>query len=827
VQSFGYDEQRSALREFLSAGSGVAAVWGPPGAGKSHLVRAVAPGALHVSVGREGLVLALADALGIPADSDADLQQTSLTAVRARGRPVVLDDVVASDPDVQRWLDQEPGVPVILVGRARPGPVSGPVVHVGGLDEHAAVALLHARCPELDPDALRGVARRLEGLPLALELAAARLSVLTPAELLDRLHELVGVLDHVPVPKRSLVAVVWEAWELLSPAQQQVLALVAALDPGPDLPLLEALEPDALNALQALVDGSLVRREPPCGGRARFRAVVGMREYARNHIPDPRLIEQALEARARSELAAWHRDADAVARLRRDAPIYRAWCTNLAQHPAGVIASLLPDIGRRPPSELLNVLHQRGRGYSRRAALHVLRARVLRSVDRLDQARSVLDRVEPDPTLDLLGPHALPLARARLALSSRRVDRARELGASIDSGAGDAVVAASLLMAGEIDRARTAWEAALERLESEGDEAGLAWSLPPFAALEEWAGHPERSIVLFDRAASISARRGNRTRLLVAEHGRAYARLDAGHTTEALEQARELEQRTRHTGLERRAVDAGVLHADALDDLGEVTAAQTLRLRLLPLARTRQRSAVGLLRIALQEPLAPDEREAQTGWVCALADAIAARAAGDDPRLHLDHPGLTQGAPGLWARLIAVSVDGPHAVLGAGLPHALRSVSVRREVRAADARLPRAERLELWARALDEPARSLVIGPDGLRLPGGDTLDWSRRALWKRLVLALVDAPDGLDSDGLVAAGWPGERMRPDAAMNRLHKTLSQLRRAGLAELLVRDGERYHLDEGIPRWHLPPPGRWSGDALRTLVATLRDPVSRP
>lgn len=821
MQSHGYDDQRAALRDFLSAGSGVAAVWGPPGAGKTHLVRTVAPQALHVTIGDEGLVLALAEALGIPPGGEPDPQQTGLTAVRTQGRPVVLDDVVASDPEVRHWLEQDPGVPVILAGRARPGDLAGPIVHVGGLDEDAAAALLHARCPDQDPTALRAVARRLEGLPLALELAAARLSVLTPAELLDRLHDLFDTLDGVSSGERSLQTVIAEAWAPLSPVQKRVLALVAALDPGPDLPLLEALEPGSLDALQVLIDGSLVRREPPCGGRARFRAVVGMREYARTHVPDPGPIRDALEARARAELATWHHDAHAVARLRRDAPIHRAWCTAVDEHPASLIASVLPRIGRRPPGVLLEELRE-ARRPGHRAALDVLRARVLRDAGRLDEARALLDAIEPDPTLDLLRPHALPLTRARLALTSGHLAHARELGAFIDAGAGDAIVAASLLMAGEIDRARTAWEAALERLESEGDQAGLAWSLPPFAALEEWAGHPERSIVLFDRAAAIAARRGHRTRLLVAEHGRAYARLDAGHTAEALAQARDLEQRTRHAGLERRAVDAGVLHADALDDLGERSDAETLRRRLLPLARTRQRSAVGLLRICLHEPLADDEREAQTGWVRALADAVAARADGGDPRPHLDHPGLTQGAPGLWARLIALGVDGPHAVLGAGLPHALRSVSVRREVRAADARLPRAERRALWARTLDEPARSLVIGSDGLRLPGGETLDWSRRALWRRLVLALVDAPDGLDSDGLVAAGWPGERMRADAAMNRLHKTLSQLRRAGLAGLLLRDGDRYHLDPAVPRWRLPQPGQWSGDVLRTLVATLRD-----
>ncbi|MDX1650446.1 MAG: hypothetical protein R3263_11390, partial [Myxococcota bacterium] len=592
-----------------------------PGAGKTHLVRAVAPEAVHCVVGEAGLAAAVAEALGVPSDVEGSWIDATAQAARARGAPVVLDDIGSRDDEVALWLARDPGVPVVLVGRSRPSRPEGTVIHLEGLDGEAAVALLAERAPDAAPRDLRTLAERLEGLPLALELAAARLAVITVPELLDRLEDPLSALAHAPAHLRSLEAVALEAWQRLSPAEQRVLALVAALDPGPDLPMLEAVEPDALDALQTLVEGSLVRRLAPCGGRARFRAVVGVRELAVAEAPEAHVLAAALEPRARAELAAWRTSADAVARLRRDAALYRRLAT--ADTPALLVASVRARHDYLPWRAALERI-ETARAVADLAALRVLRAEVLRHGDHFEEAEAELQAVDPDESLELLGGNPVTLVRGHVALRAKQVDEARALGASLDSGAGDAVVAGALTLLGAIDAARVAWEAAIDRLEREGDEAGLAWSLTPFAALEEWAGHPERSVALFERAVDICTRRGLRTRQLLAKQGRAYARLDAGHTAEALEVAHRLGEEARASGLSSREIEADMLRADALDDRGDVDAAGALRRRLLPRARARQRSSVGLLRIALEEPLADDEREAQTGWVRALADAVVA-----------------------------------------------------------------------------------------------------------------------------------------------------------------------------------------------------------
>ncbi|MBX3246913.1 MAG: tetratricopeptide repeat protein [Myxococcales bacterium] len=104
-----------------------------------------------------------------------------------------------------------------------------------------------------------------------------------------------------------------------------------------------------------------------------------------------------------------------------------------------------------------------------------------------------------------------------------------------------------------------------------------------------------------------------------------------------------------------------------------------------------------------------------------------------------------------------------------------------------------------WA-ARDPDARAICLDPisERARLPGGAELDAATRRNAFRLLRLLAEAGDaGLERDALVEGVWPGERMRDDAASNRLHNALAQLRAAGLAPHLEREGTRYRL-VGVP-----------------------------
>jgi len=81
-------------------------------------------------------------------------------------------------------------------------------------------------------------------------------------------------------------------------------------------------------------------------------------------------------------------------------------------------------------------------------------------------------------------------------------------------------------------------------------------------------------------------------------------------------------------------------------------------------------------------------------------------------------------------------------------------------------------------------------------------VDLTSRRTPARLLRALVEKRvshpgEPLSAEALIAAGWPGERMGAQAALNRLHVTLATLRRLGLKTLLQRVDDGYRLDEAV------------------------------
>ncbi|MHB8576968.1 MAG: ATP-binding protein [Dehalococcoidia bacterium] len=138
------------------------------------------------------------------------------------------------------------------------------------------------------------ICTRLDGLPLAIEMAAARASLLAPAEILARLDDRFRLLGEgyrsADARHQTLLATVRWSVELLPHAEQTLflrlavfagsfaLAAVEAVCSGVDVP-----RPDALNLLGHLVDASLVQREPAPGG-SRYRLLETLRIYARAEL---------------------------------------------------------------------------------------------------------------------------------------------------------------------------------------------------------------------------------------------------------------------------------------------------------------------------------------------------------------------------------------------------------------------------------------------------------------------------------------------------------------------------------------------------------------
>ncbi|MFD7435570.1 BTAD domain-containing putative transcriptional regulator [Streptomyces sp. NPDC059861] len=142
-----------------------------------------------------------------------------------------------------------------------------------------------------DPEACAEICRRLDGLPLGIELAAARLRMLTPRQIADRLDDRFRLLtsgSRTVLPRQqTLRAVVDWSWDLLDEGEREVLRRLSVFAGGCDLAAAEAVcGPAALDALGSLVDKSLVVATPSADGEMRYRLLETVAEYAGERLDE-------------------------------------------------------------------------------------------------------------------------------------------------------------------------------------------------------------------------------------------------------------------------------------------------------------------------------------------------------------------------------------------------------------------------------------------------------------------------------------------------------------------------------------------------------------
>ena len=214
----------------------------------------------------------------------------------------VLDDVAAV---LERLLRDCPGVRVLATSREPIGVSGESAMRVPSLTEDAAVELFVDRAAAARPGfslspasepAVRDVCRRLDGIPLAIELAASRVRMLSPQQiadgLADRFRLLTGGARTALPRQRTLEASVDWSYRLLSPAERELLARLSVLAGGFDLPAAATLcgaASDAgqvLDVLSALVDKSLVQADDGAGGEVRYVMLETIRHFARQRLAD-------------------------------------------------------------------------------------------------------------------------------------------------------------------------------------------------------------------------------------------------------------------------------------------------------------------------------------------------------------------------------------------------------------------------------------------------------------------------------------------------------------------------------------------------------------
>ncbi|MEZ4240750.1 MAG: winged helix-turn-helix domain-containing protein [Myxococcota bacterium] len=261
---WGRDDDWARLLGWVRAGEPLVTLLGPPGIGKTALARAVCaavPGAvwcaLDAAEGEDEGHAALSAALGLP----AALPEPHLRRAVVEGdRPLlVIDNAEHLLGLVGRLLDAAPASPVVVTSRVRLGGPAERCLDLAPLAPEPAQALFLARArrvrPDFDagPETLGALGTLCEGLPLALELAAARVRLLSGADLVRALGQGALARGH----KRYDEALA-SSWALLDPDARALLSRLAALRGALPVALVEALADDPLETLAALDDASLV-----------------------------------------------------------------------------------------------------------------------------------------------------------------------------------------------------------------------------------------------------------------------------------------------------------------------------------------------------------------------------------------------------------------------------------------------------------------------------------------------------------------------------------------------------------------------------------------
>ncbi|MDP8928589.1 MAG: AAA family ATPase [Actinomycetota bacterium] len=379
-----------------------------------------------------------------------------------------------------------------------------------------AIALFVARAAGAKPDfrltadnarAVAEITARLDGLPLAIELAASRVKLLPPQALLARLRQRLPLLSaqdrNVPERQRTLRRTIEWSYELLDDAEQRMFARLAVFTGGAELEAVEAvvnpdgeLGLDALEGLASLVDNNLVRSVGGPEGEPRFTMLETIREYGLERLSEwdeesafrrrhaehwIEVVEQAAEGLAGPDQAAWTR------RLEHDHDNFRSalsWALQSGEAELGLrLAATLRDFWRlgshvregvRWLRELLALPAAAGRTLLRARALTVAgelhgwigdpEAYLRYAEEAVAIYRDLGDsRVRPE-ALAALGWAQLQVGRLEAARASLREAKELYIGQGDRQEVGESNMALGILafLEGRANQARPLYEDALE-----------------------------------------------------------------------------------------------------------------------------------------------------------------------------------------------------------------------------------------------------------------------------------------------------------------------------------------------------------------------------
>jgi predicted ATPase len=825
------------LRAALRGPSRLVSLVGPPGVGKSWLAEAA---------------LDAADELGFDMVLESLPSEGGLT--HATKAVVLLEDVDGAPSedlagDIAHWLEAFPGLTVLTAGRFR---FHAPDQHLIALDVLAhdeAIALFEQAATQWRPgfrvddtnrDTIAALVDGLDRLPLAIELAAARTSILTPRQMLDRLDRRFDLLaSDAGRSLRDALAGSWQTLDVLTRATAARLGVFRGsftLDAAEHVVDAVPDGPSTLDVIQRLLQRSLLSLvEPTASHTVRYRFLNCVRDFAQMQL------QEAGDARpAERRHAAFFADAAHTYRTTRlgvddlaarramslDLPNLQAACARFRDdadaqlgHELCVgLADLL--IARRAFDEAAQVLTElsasdaasrkiRAEAVYLRATLAIVDGDFEEAETLADRAATLLDGVDTCHVTGWLahleGYLASVAGRATDAQQSyeRGLQTYRELGFDYGVGLCSTELGRIERDAGDLVAASRLLRRALELLEPTGNDTATNRARALYGLTLADMGETDAAIDELERCVRVN-RDLPPSQVEPTVPGCAgflYFELgDLERADELFAEQLELIDAQGYAGYRANALlDRGILALER----GEVDQAQSLCRDALELS-ARGESMSGFSTLSAAQSC------------LAIAHAVRGNFAEARKRLDGGAPDRPNGLHALAAAAVGL-LEARHSREGGELAQAERlerRARARLDEEAAlsdSAGSNRVQRLSLrrtiaqWHDApapttgpvleLDEQARWFAFD-------GGERVDLSRRGSMRRLLLHLarthLDAPGTRSTTfELLDAGWPDDTVSVEAGTNRVYTTMSRLRGLGLEEAIRTDDEGYFVNEPV------------------------------
>lgn len=539
----GRERELAEARQLLRA-SNLLTLTGPGGSGKTRLCIELATqvadeyrdGVYFIPlapVRDPGLVpSSIAQHIGLHDSQDRPLLDHLAGYLADRQLLIVLDNfehVLAAAPVVAELLRRTSGVRFVVSSRsslrlsceqqcpvpplALPDQLAASPLSLAGCEsvrlftERAAAAVPGFAVEDLNAVAIAQIVRKLDGLPLAIELAAARVNLLPPAAILDRLEHSLGLLvggsRDLPDRQQTLRSTIAWSYDLLSDGARRLLAACSVFRGGLTLEFIESvcaasvdLGVPVLDGLQELVDHSLLR-QVRTSGAPRYAMLETIREFAAERLAELPEADRVHGSHAAAFLSLTSR--------------------------AGRPLTLRPEL-----IEQLDIEHNNVRAaidWCRSAdpatALHLaagmssfwsLRGYFSEGRQRL---RKLLDLVAEDSHVRisaLLGAGWLALDQGDHVEASRRLEECIELSRRLDDPVGEGIahlgLCRSMVTTQRAADARPSAKRAEELLSKAGDEPGIALSLLYSGLVAMFTDRLEPACDLFSRCAALSRELG-------------------------------------------------------------------------------------------------------------------------------------------------------------------------------------------------------------------------------------------------------------------------------------------------------------------------------